>query len=59
VYMVAADDAKDAATVEKTGFIDLGVIKGNIGDQNYTLAMPAIWTWRNTAQCPYGANDSA
>ena len=38
VYMVAADDAKDAATVQNAGFIDLGVIKGNIGDQNYTLA---------------------
>jgi hypothetical protein len=38
VYMVAADDAKDAATVEKAGFVDLGVIKGNIGDQNYTIA---------------------
>jgi len=38
VYMVAADDAKDIATVEKAGFVDLGVIKGNIGDQNYTLA---------------------
>jgi Electron transfer DM13 len=38
VYMVASDDAKDAATVEKAGFVDLGVIKGNIGDQNYTLA---------------------
>jgi hypothetical protein len=37
VYMVAADDAKDAATVRQAGFIDLGVIKGNIGDQNYTL----------------------
>ena len=37
VYMVAADDAKDAATVEKAGFIDLGAIKGNIGDQNYAL----------------------
>jgi hypothetical protein len=37
VYMVAADDAKDAATVEKAGFVDLGVIKGNLGDQNYTL----------------------
>jgi hypothetical protein len=37
VYMVAADDAKDAAAVQKAGFIDLGVIKGNIGDQNYTL----------------------
>ena len=38
VYMVAADDAKDATTVEKAGFVDLGVIKGNIGDQNYTLS---------------------
>jgi hypothetical protein len=37
VYMVAADDAKDNATVLHAGFIDLGVIKGNIGDQNYTL----------------------
>jgi len=37
VYMVAADDAKDAAAVERAGFIDLGVIKGNVGDQNYTL----------------------
>jgi Electron transfer DM13 len=37
VYMVASDDAKDVATVEKAGFVDLGVIKGNIGDQNYTL----------------------
>ena len=38
VYMVAADDAKDVATVQQAGFIDLGVIKGNIGDQNYILA---------------------
>jgi hypothetical protein len=37
VYMVASDDAKDAATVQRAGFIDLGVIKGNVGDQNYTL----------------------
>jgi hypothetical protein len=37
VYMVAADDAKDIETVKQAGFVDLGVIKGNIGDQNYTL----------------------
>jgi len=37
VYIVAADDAKDVAAVEKAGFVDLGVIKGNIGNQNYTL----------------------
>ena len=38
VYMVAADDAKDIATVQHAGFIDLGVLKGNIGDQNYALS---------------------
>jgi hypothetical protein len=37
VYMVAADDATDNASVPRAGFIDLGSIKGNIGDQNYTL----------------------
>lgn len=37
VYLVAANDAKDADTVTKVGFIDLGSIKGNIGDQNYDL----------------------
>lgn len=37
IYMVAADDAKDSASVERVGFIDLGQIKGNMGDQNYTL----------------------
>ena len=37
VYMVASDDAKDVATVQQAGFIDLGVLKGNIGDQNYAL----------------------
>jgi Electron transfer DM13 len=37
VYMVASDDAKDIETVQQAGFIDLGVIKGNVGDQNYTL----------------------
>jgi len=37
VYLVAAADAKDSATVKHTEFIDLGTIKGNIGDQNYAL----------------------
>jgi len=35
--MVASDDAKDVATVQDAGFVDLGVLKGNIGDQNYVL----------------------
>ncbi len=37
VYMVATNDANDNASVERAGFIDLGTIKGNLGDQNYVL----------------------
>jgi hypothetical protein len=37
VYLIAADDATDSETVTKAAFLDLGTIKGNIGDQNYTL----------------------
>ena len=37
VYLVAAGDAKDNVTVTKAGFIDVGTLKGNIGDQNYEL----------------------
>ena len=37
VYLVGADDARDSQTVRAAGFVDLGPIKGNIGDQNYAL----------------------
>jgi hypothetical protein len=37
VYLVAANDATDNDTVKKVGFLDLGSIKGNEGDQNYDL----------------------
>ena len=37
VYLVAAEDAKDNDTVTKAGFVDIGSLKGNIGDQNYDL----------------------
>jgi hypothetical protein len=37
VYLVAANDASDSETVKKAGFLDLGSIKGNIGDQNYDI----------------------
>ncbi|HET9525737.1 MAG TPA: DM13 domain-containing protein [Pyrinomonadaceae bacterium] len=37
VYLVATGDAKDNDTVTKAGFIDIGSLKGNIGDQNYDL----------------------
>jgi hypothetical protein len=37
LYLVAAPDARDDATVTRSGFIDLGPLKGNKGDQNYEL----------------------
>jgi hypothetical protein len=37
VYMVAAEDARDDASVLNAPFVDLGIIKGNIGNQNYDL----------------------
>jgi hypothetical protein len=37
IYLVAADDASDNETVTKAGFISLGSIKGNKGDQNYDV----------------------
>ena len=44
VYLVASDDAKDNDTVTKAGFIDVGSLKGNIGDQNYDLPADADLT---------------
>ena len=41
VYLVAAPDAKDNDTVTKAESIDLGSMKGNIGDQNYELPVNA------------------
>jgi hypothetical protein len=37
VYLVAAPDVTDDATVAKAGFVELGMLKGNIGDQNYDV----------------------
>jgi len=37
VYLVAAPDAADNATVTKAGFVELGKLKGNQGDQNYDV----------------------
>jgi hypothetical protein len=33
--LVAAPDATDEATVSQASFVDLGSLKGNVGDQNY------------------------
>jgi hypothetical protein len=37
VYLVAAPDAADNETVTKAGFVELGSLKGNQGDQNYDV----------------------
>ena len=37
VYLVAAGDVQDEAAAKKAGFVDLGALKGNIGDQNYDV----------------------
>jgi Electron transfer DM13 len=37
VYLVAAPDAKDSETVKSAGYVELGALKGNIGDQNYEV----------------------
>ena len=44
VYLVAAEDAKDNDTVTRAGFLELGALKGNIGDQNYDLPSEADLT---------------
>jgi hypothetical protein len=41
VYLVAAADATDSETVTKAGFLELGSLKGNEGDQNYDLPSDA------------------
>ena len=37
VYAVGAQDAKDSGTVEEAGFLSLGSLKGNQGNQTYEL----------------------
>jgi Electron transfer DM13 len=37
VRLIAANDAKDTASVAKTDHVELGKLKGNKGDQNYDL----------------------
>jgi len=37
VYLIAARDAFDDATVTRAAHLELGKLKGNIGDQNYEI----------------------
>ena len=41
VYLVAGEVEKGNDAVKQAGFIDLGSIKGNIGDQNYDIPADA------------------
>jgi hypothetical protein len=68
VYLVAAADATDNATVTSAGFVSLGALKGNVGDQNYDVPADVdlskykavtIWCRRfgvNFATAPLGAS---
>lgn len=37
IYLVAASDVNDNETVTRAGFVSLGAMKGNRGDQNYDI----------------------
>ncbi len=37
VFLGVAEDANDNDTVTKAGYVELGPLKGNIGDQNYEI----------------------
>jgi len=37
VYLLGAPDVRDRAGLEAAGFVTLGALKGNIGDQNYVI----------------------
>ena len=71
LYLVAAADAGDNDTVTKAGFLPLGALKGNVGDQNYDVPENAdlgkyravtVWCRRfgvNFATAPLAAPVSA
>lgn len=37
VYLLGSTDARTKKDLETAGFLDLGALKGNIGDQNYDI----------------------
>jgi hypothetical protein len=56
-YMVAADDARTQQQWNEPVSSIWESSKATSATRTTRLA--ATWIWRNTAQCPYGANDSA
>jgi hypothetical protein len=71
VYLVATKDATDSETVKQAGFVEVGALKGNIGDQNYEVSSDldlnkyravTIWCKRfgvNFGTAPLTASDTA
>ena len=71
VYLVATKDASDSETVKQAGFVEVGVLKGNLGDQNYEVSSDldlnkyravTIWCKRfgvNFATAPLAPTDTA
>jgi len=62
VFLVAADVATDNETVTRAGHIELGQLKGNIGDQNYELPSSvdlgkyrAVTIWCNRFSVNFGS----
>lgn len=50
VYLVASPEASNDDTVRHAGFINLGILKGNQGDQNYELPSNAdLTTYRSVS----------
>jgi hypothetical protein len=61
VLLVAAADAPDDATVKNAGSIELGKLKGNVGDQNYDIPADvdlgtyrAVTIWCNRFSVNFG-----
>jgi hypothetical protein len=61
VLLGKAADAKDNDAVKSAGYVDLGSLKGNIGDQNYTIptdvdlaAYNSVTIWCNRFSVNFG-----
>jgi hypothetical protein len=66
VYLVAGKNGTDNQRIKDGGFLDLGVIKGNVGDQNYELPgdfdlgkYGAVSIWCKRFSVNFGAADLA
>jgi hypothetical protein len=62
VYLVAADDVQHEDQAKQAGIIDLGALKGNVGDQNYDLPVDldlsryrAVSVWCRRFSVNFGA----